>query len=99
CVLVVARDRWTVMRQCHAHAPPPDDLRVGEMAQHVVDRPLSRRFTLRELWLRQSERDGSEARFRLLQNLERSYVTDETKYGGGVGLRLFLRWSGGVGED
>jgi hypothetical protein len=97
-VLVEARDRRTVVRQRHAHPPAPHDLAVGEMAQHVVDRPLSRRLAPAELVGRETARELPKPRLGPGQDVERVGTGDEAEHRGGVVVGLFFRSRGSVGE-
>jgi hypothetical protein len=48
-ILVTTGQHGSIMRKHHAEPETKHQLRVGEVLQHFVDRPFSRRFTLNYL--------------------------------------------------
>jgi hypothetical protein len=94
-VLVVPRQRRTIMRKNHSQSVPPHELRVGQVLHHLSNRPLAWRFRPTKIGSRYFTELALQSRWSLAENIHRVRAAEQPENGGDVGLGLVAccrRW-------
>lgn len=98
-ILVVAGERWPILREHEPQPPGPHHLGIGQVLQHVPDRPFPFGFRLRELPRRQPLDGPLERRDGLIEHGKRIARAEQRQHRVGVAGRLRAGAPRGIRED